>query len=202
MVRRAVDTARRSLAAPALFAGVVFWGLPTLPALAQVLPAKAQVCAACHGADGNSVTPGSPSLAAQPRLFLENTLVMVREGLRDIAVMRGMLKGFTDAEISAVARFYSSQTLKPQPPAADAARVARGATLSKAALCGTCHLPDYSGREQMPRLSGQREDFLFSSMRDFRDGSATGRDTIMAATLRGMSDEELRDLAHYFAQKP
>lgn len=54
----------------------------------------------------------------------------------------------------------------------------------------------------MPRLSGQREDFLFSSMREFRDGNATGRDTIMAATLRGMSDEELRDLAHYFALRP
>ncbi|MFN0159701.1 MAG: c-type cytochrome [Burkholderiales bacterium] len=146
--------------------------------------------------------PGSPSLAAQPRLFLENQMVMIREGLRDIAVMRGMLKGFTDAELSAVARFYSVQPLKPQRPAADALRVTRGAALSKAGICGTCHLPDYAGREQIPRLAGQREDYLFISMRDFRDGTASGRDTIMAASLRGMSDDELRDLAHYFALKP
>ncbi len=59
-----------------------------------------------------------------------------------------------------------------------------------------------AGREQMPRLAGQREDYLFHSMKQFRDGSATGRDTIMAASLHGMSEEDLRDLAHYLSQLP
>ena len=48
-------------------------------ALAQVDP---KTCAACHGADGNSAIPGTPSIAAQPRIFLENYLVMTREGIR------------------------------------------------------------------------------------------------------------------------
>jgi cytochrome c553 len=71
--------------------------------------------------------------------------------------------------------------------------------LSKQALCGTCHLPNYVGREQMPRLAGQREDYLLHSMRQFRNNTATGRDTIMAASLHGMNDDDLKAIAHYLA---
>lgn len=178
-------------------AAVAAWGTP---AAAQPVPARAAICAACHGADGNSALAQSPSLAGQPRLFLENQMIMIREGLRDIPNMRGLLKDFSDADIVAVARHFSAQPLKPEPAAAQPERVARGAEISKGMFCGSCHLPDYKGREQMPRLAGQREDFLLHSMRELRDGKATGRDTIMAASLRGLTDEDLKDLAHYFAQ--
>jgi cytochrome c553 len=66
-------------------------------------------------------------------------------------------------------------------------------------LCGTCHLPDYAGREQIPRLAQQREDYLLAVMRQFRSGVAPGRDTIMSAALTGMSEQDLADLAHYLA---
>jgi len=64
-------------------------------------------------------------------------------------------------------------------------------------LCGTCHLPDYSGRQQIPRLAGQREDFLLYAMKQFRDHPGPGRDTIMSASLYGLKDRDLSDLAHY-----
>ncbi len=143
--------------------------------------------------------PGSPSLAGQPRIFIENQLVMIREGLREVAQMKGLLADMKDEEFTLLAKYFSEQKIQPEPTALDAARAARGAALSKRGQCGSCHLPDYAGREQMPRLAGQREDFLLSSMKEFRDGKATGRDTIMAATLRGMSNAELTDLAHYLA---
>ena len=156
-----------------------------------------QLCAACHGDKGNSRMPGSPSLAGQPRIFIENQLVMIREGLREVAQMKGLLADMKDEEFTALAKYFSEQKIQPQATALDTSKAARGAALSKRGQCGSCHLPDYAGREQMPRLAGQREDFLLSSMKEFRDGRATGRDTIMAATLRGMSDAELTDLAHY-----
>ena len=158
-----------------------------------------QLCAACHGDNGNSRMPGSPSLAGQPRVFIENQLVMIREGLREVAQMKGLLADMKDEEFNALAKYFSQQRIQAQAIALDPSKVARGAVLSKRGQCGSCHLPDYAGRDQMPRLAGQREDFLLSSMKEFRDGRATGRDTIMAATLRGMNDAELTDLAHYFA---
>lgn len=158
-----------------------------------------QLCAACHGDKGNSQMPGSPSLAGQPRVFIENQLVMIREGLREVAQMKGLLADMKDEEFTALAKYFSQQKIQPQTIARDTSKVTRGAVLSQRGQCGSCHLPDYSGREQMPRLAGQREDFLLSSMKEFRDGRATGRDTIMAATLRGLSDVDLTDLAHYLA---
>jgi cytochrome c553 len=77
--------------------------------------------------------------------------------------------------------------------------IAAGATLAKQALCGTCHLPTYLGQSQVPRLAGQREDYLRQTMVLMRDGKAIGRDSIMSSTLRGMSDDQLRDLSYFFA---
>ncbi|QWE21555.1 c-type cytochrome [Polynucleobacter sp. AP-Kolm-20A-A1] len=143
---------------------------------------------------------GVPSLAGQPKVFLENNLIMIREGIRDIPAMKGQLDGLTDPQIIALAKFYSAQTLKPVPGQRDDALYERGQVLSKQALCGTCHLPDYVGREQMPRLAGQREDYLLHTMRQFRNNQATGRDTIMAASLYGMNDDDLRAIAQYLSQ--
>ena len=169
--------------------------------VAQAPPAQTlQLCAACHGADGNSKLPGSPSLAGQPKVFIENQLVMIREGLREVAQMKGLLTNIKDEEFTLLAKYFSEQKIAPDTGAVDAAKRMRGAALSQRGNCGSCHLPDYSGREQMPRLAGQREDFLFASMKEFRDGKAMGRDTIMAATLRGLTDAELADMAHYFAK--
>lgn len=157
------------------------------------------VCGACHGSDGRSQIAGTPSLAGQPKVFLENQLVLIREGLRDVPTMKGVLANTKDEDLSALAAIYASLPVKTTGDKPDATRVARGADIAKRAVCASCHLPDFAGREQMPRLAGQREDFLFSSMKEFRDGPAAGRDTLMTAALRGMTDDNLKDLAHYFA---
>ncbi|NBS40206.1 MAG: hypothetical protein EBS73_13215 [Betaproteobacteria bacterium] len=72
--------------------------------------------------------------------------------------------------------------------------------VSEQRRCGTCHLSNYAGREQMPRLAAQREDFLLHSMREFAANRATGRDTVMAATLYGLDDGDLVALAHYLSR--
>lgn len=163
-------------------------------------PARLAQCVACHGAQGHSTLPLSPTLAGQPRVFLENTLILVREGLRPIPAMRGVLDGVSDAEIVALATHFSAQAIQPVQPPRDDAAFGRGQALAARGLCGTCHLPSYAGQQQMPRLAGQRQDYLVHSMRQFRDNQAEGRDTQMNGVLRGLSDGDLADLAHYFAQ--
>ncbi len=174
--------------------------LTTLCASAQDLAPRLALCAACHGAQGQSQLKDIPSLAGQPRVFIENQLVLIREGMRDIPAMKGVLDGVSDAEIAALARHYAA--LSPAAPVAgrEAPLFERGRVLASEMRCGICHLPNYAGREQVPRLSAQREDYLLHSMRLFRSNQATGRDTIMASSLYGVSDDDLKALAHYLAR--
>jgi cytochrome c553 len=161
--------------------------------------ARLQSCAVCHGADGNSSVDGVPSLAGQPKVFLENQLVLIREGLRGTELMQKLVQGIPDREIVAIATYYARQTLRPAPPAQNRALAERGRTIASERRCDSCHLPGYPGRDQIPRLAGQREDYLYVSMRSFRDDPRPGGDTIMNAELRGLADADLRALAHYLA---
>lgn len=157
-------------------------------------------CAACHGPRGNSAIARFPSLAGQPRLFIENQLVLIREGLRDVPAMKPAMAGMTDEEIGALAGYFAAQPLVPPSGPVDAAKRRAGEQTARRLLCGTCHRADYSGQQQVPRLAGQNEAYLVAAMKQFRDGPGPGRDTIMAATLRGLSDAELEELAHYVAR--
>lgn len=175
---------------------------PPVPAAAT--PARAALCSACHGDASGSKLPNTPSLAGQPRIFLENTLVLIREGVRNIPSMKGLLDGVDDEEIIALSKYYTALKLD-EPKGAEAQPrddklYARGKQVAEQNRCGTCHLPDYSGREQMPRLALQRQDYLTHSMREFQGNRAVGRDTIMAASLLGISDADVQAMAHFFAQ--
>jgi cytochrome c553 len=161
---------------------------------------RLKVCAACHGADGNSVTAGTPSLAGQPRTFLENYLVLTREGLRGSEVMQKLLHGVPDRDIVALAKHFTSLPTKPEPGATDKALFERGKRVAAKNRCGVCHLPNFRGQEQMPRLAGQREDFLLEAMHAYRENRRSGGDTIMAASLYGIPDADLKALAHFLAR--
>jgi cytochrome c553 len=178
--------------------GAVFAAAPS--ANAQISAQRLALCAACHGADGNSQIKGIPSLAAQPKLFLETQLVLIREGVRDIPSMKGMLNGVSDAEVTALAKYYADKPLAPVPTDRDAEVFARGGKLAEGMRCGICHLPTYLGREQIPRLAGQREDYLLLSMQQFKNNQAIGRDSNMAASVYGVSDQDLQDISYFLAR--
>lgn len=171
------------------------------PAHAQPLPERLQLCDACHGPGGNSVTAGTPSLAGQPAIFLENQLVLLREGMRDVPQMAASMQGLKDAEIRAIARHYAA--LRPAGPRgrADPALIKRGAALAKKLHCASCHESDFRGREQMPRLAAQREEYLEAAMNGYRNYTRKGGDTMMAAALYGATDADVKALAHYLAQQ-
>lgn len=162
--------------------------------------ARLKACAACHGADGNSTLAGTPSIAGQPRIFLENYLVMTREGLRGSEAMQALLKGVPDREIVALSRHYSELKARATDEPADRVLFERGRGIAARNRCGSCHLPNYSGREQMPRLAGQREEFLLEVMLQYRQNRRRGGDTMMSAALYGIPEEDFKALAHYFSR--
>ena len=164
--------------------------------------ARLAACGACHGVNGQSQLAQLPSLAGQPRLFIENQLVLIREGLREVPAMQALMAGVSDEEIVQLATHFSGQAAGRTVEKTDPVLARAGALLAKPNLCGTCHLPDYRGQQQVPRLAGQRLDYLLLSMQQFRDRPGPGRDTIMAATLRGMSDADLTQLGHHPASQP
>jgi cytochrome c553 len=162
---------------------------------------RVALCAACHGADGNSTIPGAPSLAGQPKLFLETQLVLFREEVRVSPQMQPAVKGLRDPEIRRLAEHYAALPARSMTSTpADAAQVKRAVALARKLHCGSCHLPDFRGREQIPRLAGQREDYLLAAMLSYRDAPRSGGDTIMAAALYGLSDADLGALAHFLSR--
>ena len=161
---------------------------------------KVKPCAECHSADGNSVKDGVPSIAAQPRIFLENYLVLTREGLRGSEEMRKLLSGVRDSDIVALAAHYSKLPARPPNSPIDKTLFERGRKIAANNRCGSCHGPEFRGREQMPRLAGQREDFLTEAMIAYRRNQRPGGDTMMAAALYDIPEAEFKALAHYLSR--
>ena len=161
-------------------------------------------CGTCHGADGRSATPDVPSLAGQPADFVTLQMILFRERLRDAPPMPDLAQGLADEQLEDLAAFFAA--LPPGPSedrgARDGAVAARGQALSQRMNCGVCHLPDYRGREQIPRLVGQREDYLLRTLREYRDNKRVGTDTSMNAVVYAVPDADLAALAHYLVHVP
>ena len=158
-------------------------------------------CAECHGADGNSVRPGIPSLAGQPENFLTTQLILFREGLRKSELMGPQAKGLRDEVVVMLSKHFANLPALGEPGPGDPALMAEGQRLAQAGRCGSCHLPDYSGRQQMPRLAGQREDYLVAALTAYRDNERGAADTSMLDVMYGASDAEIAALAHFVSRQ-
>ena len=173
------------------------------PALHFAQAVAQDLCAVCHGAGGNSTTPRIPSIAGQPKLFIETQLVLMREELRPAPAMQPIVKDMKDADIARHAEHFSKLAAKPtESGPADPKLVARGRERADALRCGVCHVSDFKGQNQVPRLAAQRSDYLAAEMRAYRDNKRKGGDTIMAATLYGVSDADIDAMAHYLSRLP
>lgn len=170
-------------------------------AAAASLEERVSVCGGCHGADGNSQIENIPSLAGQPEFFVMNQLILMREGVRPVPQMLEVVKDLKDDDIVALAAHYARAKPARTPEAIDPALVARGAALSQKMRCASCHMPGFEGQEQMPRLAGQRIDYMRMALKAYRDNTRAGADTQMSAVVFGASDADLDALAHYSASK-
>lgn len=140
-----------------------------------------------------------PALSGQQAEFLVLQMFLLREGLRDVPQMKGMLNGWSDTDLNDVAAYFSAQTPPSPPTSANAKLQAQGAKLSQAMGCGSCHLGTYLGQRQVPRITGQREDYLAAALKAYRDNQRAGSDTSMNAVMYKVPDSDIQALAHYFA---
>jgi len=163
--------------------------------------AKAAACEACHGAPERPPLAGTPPLAGQQEEFLALQMFLFREGLREAPQMSGMLNGFSDWDLVDVAAYFTRQPAARNNARPDPQLHARGAKLAKAMGCGSCHINDYRGQKQVPRLTGLPEDYLAATMKAYRDNKRSGTDTSMNGILYKVPDGDIQALAHYLAHQ-
>ncbi|MBI3371438.1 MAG: c-type cytochrome [Betaproteobacteria bacterium] len=167
---------------------------------------RAEACFACHGKNGDSRTALTPSIGGQPSFFVVAQLFLFRDNRRGKTAtpMDEIAKGMSDEDLRAWGEFVSKLPPPAQPAKpADAARYARGRALVEQQRCVSCHNPDFSGREQMPRLANKREDYLLKAMRDYKSGARVGYGSAsMGAELAGLGNADFADLAHFLAHLP
>lgn len=165
----------------------------------------AALCATCHGTHGRSEQPGTPALAGQHSFYAITQLFLFREGRRSHEAMSAIAKPMTDTDLRGFSDFIATLPAVPAPAPAtppDAARMARGQALAQQHRCVICHGADLSGGQQVPRIAGQREDYLQMTLRGFRDGTRAGYTRAMADAVHGIAPEDLDTLAYYVARFP
>src|SRR5450631_3900773 len=168
---------------------------------AATIEERTAPCFACHGAGGQSETENTPSLAAQQAPYVLIQLFMFREKLRAFEPMNETAKAFTDDDLRIFSDFVAKLP-KPKPPAdaGDPARMQRGQALAQQYHCNACHNTDFSGKENVPRIANQREDYLAKTLREYKDNSRHGYDATMAEALQPVTSEQIADLAYYLAR--
>ena len=170
-------------------------------ATAETFEDRVAPCLACHGEKGQSETENTPSLGAQQPPYALIQLFMFREKLRVFEPMNEMAKALSDDDLRTFSEFIGKLP-KPAPPAdaGDPARMARGQALAAQHRCNACHNSDFSGKENVPRIANQREDYLSKTMREYKDNSRHGYDGTMAEVLQPVAPEQIADLAYYLAR--
>lgn len=172
----------------------------------------AQVCVACHAADGNSTAPANPKIAGQFVEYLDKQLRDFKaqggkKAARESAIMAGMVANLTDADMKGLASYYASQKLKPAAAAdKDLAALGQklwrgGNTVSGVPACAGCHGPAGAGLPgQYPKLAGQYAEYIAAQLKAFKEG---GRANDPNGAMRGvagrLSEREIRAVSEYAA---
>jgi cytochrome c553 len=170
------------------------------PASAAEPPAKIVPCLACHGDKGQSQLVNTPSLGAQQPGYTLIQLYMFREGLRKFDAMNQMAKGLSDDDLHTLSDFIATLPKPSADAPGDPARMRKAKELVTKEHCDSCHNPDFSGRDNIPRVADQREDYLAKTLREYKSNARAGYDGTMSEVLQPISDAEITELAYYVAR--
>lgn len=205
---------RPALIAATLASGAVFAADPPPPAdLTRGQRIAAQVCAACHGADGNSIGPANPKLAGQIPEYLAKQLANFRPGKdkqaaeRPNNVMAAFAAALSPEDVRNVSAYYATQILRRES-AKDKATIELGRKIFRAGIadkgvpaCAGCHGPTGAGNPiQYPVLGGQYADYVEAQLKAFRTGErANDPSRMMRMSAARLSDVEIKAVANYIA---
>jgi len=175
------------------------------PDLAKGEASFGAVCAACHGADGNSGTPAYPKLAQQHPEYLVKQLQEFKSGKRANAVMSGFASTLSDDDMRNIAFWVGSKAAKPGF-AKDKELVALGEKIYRGGIadrqvpaCAGCHSPNGAGLPiQYPRIGGQHAEYAAAQLTAFRDG-VRKNSLQMNQIAAKLNDREIKALADYVA---
>lgn len=167
----------------------------------------AQVCAACHGPDGNSPAAVNPHLASQHRAYIAKQLSNFKSGERKNPIMAGFAAGLSPEDMKALGAYFEQQALKPAM-ASDKARALQGEKIYRGGIaakgvpaCSSCHAPNGAGiPAQYPRLQGQFKEYTLAQLQAFRSGErANDPAQMMRMIAAKLTDQEMTALAEYIA---
>ncbi len=171
--------------------------------------AEAAGCFACHGVDGVATESGlaadknTPNLAGEPDLYLQFQLVFFRKGVRKNEVMNAMAQQLSDDDLRNVSAYFASLPAPnaPSPPDAAPQDTELGAKIAQGIHCTNCHGDHFEGVDNIARLAGQREDYVYQALRDFKSGARTSTGAAgMAEVVYPLGDTEMKSLAHYVSR--
>jgi len=172
---------------------------------AEAGKAKAAMCAACHGPDGNSPAPNFPKIAGQHAEYIAKQLQEFKSGARQDATMAGMTAALSEQDMADLAAFYASQKGNVGQAAED--KVELGETLYRAgnaatgvSACAACHGPAGNGNPmaKFPNLSGQHADYTALQLKNFRAGArANDAGSMMRGVAKKMTDAEIEAVSQY-----
>ncbi len=180
---------------------------------------KVAVCAACHGADGNSPAPNFPKLAGLGEKYLLKQLQDIKAGNRQVVEMTGLLNSMSDQDLADIAAFFNSKTMQLTGAKELTLMVNSGAEVDGLKLgeriyragnpevgapaCTGCHSPRGlgNGPAGYPRLSGQYAEYIEKQLRAFRAGERTndGDPKTMRLVAKHLSDAEIKAVANYIS---
>lgn len=160
--------------------------------------AAAAVCAGCHGADGNSAIPGTPSMAGQDAPYLAVALRAYQDGSRRHALMQGAAATLSERDIANLAAFYAAQA--PRPPKA---RVPLPPE-AWAEKCDRCHEPGIENPVFVfPRIKGQPAGYIAKELKAYKEEESKLRTSaMMHAMMDPLMEKEIAALAEYYARQP
>jgi sulfide dehydrogenase cytochrome subunit len=158
-------------------------------------------CNNCHGANGVSAGGAMPSIGGQPAGYLEAVMKEFRDGTRHSTAMGRLLKGYSDAELAALAKYYERKLWTKSGETAPAALAAKGGKVH-ADRCAGCHGEKADKTfQQMPRLAGQRTDFLELELQKYADKTLKAPSKVMRNMMKGLSQEDLHALAAFYGSQ-
>jgi cytochrome c553 len=170
-------------------------------ARAETIAERAAPCLACHGEKGQSETPEIPSLGGQPAPYLLIQLYLFREKQRTVEIMNEMTKAFTDDDLRAFSDYVAKLPAPPPPAdAGDPARMQAAGALITQLRCNNCHTLNLAGRENVPHIADQREDYLVKTLREYKNNTRHGYDAAMAEVLAPVTDAQIVELAYAIAR--
>ena len=185
-----------------LLAAMAVMGSSQIAAADSNTEALARSCNACHGLNGVSVGPSMPSIAGQPEAYLKNVMLQWKNDERYSATMGRHFKGYSDAELAALATYFSKLPYVPTAQKADDRVIAQGKAASD--RCETCHGATGSEPDdaETPRINGQWATYMHLEMMKYRSEAVKMPHKKMRGNSKKLDEADVEAVAKFYAAQP